>query len=182
VRKTLERKNETNKFVAKLRRKAESDGNDSVHMILGKALKSLLEDFGAISTTKEWMTIQAPLTTAKTGEIDYRQFLNYVYDKKKVIELMTTPISALAATRKDGKTPRNEFVLPRYTKGAHSAGLNSIGKKFIERGANYEDWLMNKLPPTVKDRTNPGMTRKDFVKCCEEAAILLENEEKRALE
>ena len=91
---------------------------------------------------------------------------------------MATPISTLTATKPDGRTPRNEFVLPQYTKGAQSAGLASIGKKFIQRGANYEEWLLNKLPPTVKDRTNPSIARQHFQDCCEEAAIYLEPAEK----
>ena len=61
-----------NKFVAKIRKKAESMGNDEVHMIMNIDLRRELEDVGAATTTKEWNIILTPLKMARTGEIDYR--------------------------------------------------------------------------------------------------------------
>lgn len=133
-------------------------------MIKTDVLRRALEKIGAAKNSKEWEIIRKPLKVSKTDELDYRQFLKYLFDQKTVDTLLSTPISVLDV--KPGEIEsKAEFVLPKHTRGADSSGLNELGKKFIKRGGNYEEWLMSELPPGTKDRQNPSIDKQHFIKC-----------------
>jgi hypothetical protein len=140
-------------------------------MIKTEVLRRALEKIGAAKSTKEWELIRSAVKiTKQTDELDYRQFLRYLFDSKTVDDLLHTPISMLEV--KPGEIEsKADFVIPKFTKGASSAGLNELGKKFLKRGGNYEEWLMNELPAGIKDPQNPSIDKKHFIKCLSEANI-----------
>jgi hypothetical protein len=91
-----------------------------------------------------------------------------MFDSKTVDKLLNTPISVLDV--KPGEIEsKAEFVIPKFTKNASSAGMNELGKKFLKRGGNYEEWLMSEL--IEEDLKNLTIGKQHFIKCLNEANL-----------
>jgi hypothetical protein len=158
-----------------------------VHMVKFDIIKRELNARELATTNAEWTAVRGPLKASLRDECDYRSFLEHLLDgdKMRIKDLLSKPIADLVKEAKSpGATPRtDQFTLPRYTKDAKSAGLDSIGRRFISRGGNYEQWLtseLRKLKPDT-DAEKPKLTMAQFKRICKDANIDFDVNEENAL-